>query len=63
MLADFLFPELVFIELILQILYWIFEIAISSRIFILDLHIGYISVLYFNLIVRFHLSTCTLPLP
>jgi hypothetical protein len=30
-------PELVFTELILQILYWIYEIAIHSRVFQLDL--------------------------
>jgi hypothetical protein len=30
-------PELVFTEIILQILYCIYEIAIHSRIFILDL--------------------------
>jgi hypothetical protein len=33
----FLSEELVFTELILQILYWIYEIAIHSRVFILDL--------------------------
>jgi hypothetical protein len=36
-MSNFLIPELVFTELILQILYWIYEIAIHSRVFILDL--------------------------
>jgi hypothetical protein len=31
------FPELVFTELILRILFWIYEIAIHSRALILDL--------------------------
>jgi hypothetical protein len=30
-------PELVFTELVLQILYWIYEIAIHSGIFILEI--------------------------
>jgi hypothetical protein len=33
-------PELVFTELILQILYWFYVIVIHSRIFILDLPIN-----------------------
>jgi hypothetical protein len=33
-------PELVFTKRILQILYWISEIVIHSRVFVLDLHVN-----------------------